>query len=223
MTLQKALELHTEYAGVNKGIRVNADEYICLNDMVEYFPGRSLDKWMKSDHAKEFVIAVETSYKLPPNGGIIARRGKNGGTWAHPMIAFEFATWLSPEFRLKVYKEYVEGNQNKKNWNIARIMAARNFRMMTNAIKNAHETPMSYHYSSEAMMLNEIVFGKPDGDVRDTATEKQLDDIAALEGYNAAYIDMGMEYDERKKLLIELYKKGRIKLYIESKKKNLIE
>ena len=207
MELKRALELRTEYAGNAGVIRVDADDYICLNEMLAFFPDHRMDVWAKTDKTKAFITCVEREFQLPLNGGIIARRGKLGGTWAHPMIAFEFATWLSPEFKLKVYREYVDGKQTKKDWNIKRIMAANNYKMMTEAIKNDHDDPKPYHFSNEALMLNEIVFGVRDGNVRDTATEQQLDDISWLETRNGAYIELGMEYQERKTTLQKMYGK----------------
>jgi hypothetical protein len=207
MELKRALELHTEYAGSVGVIRVDADDYICLNELNAFFPDQRLDVWQKSDKTKNFIACVETEYKLPPNGGIISKRGRNGGTWAHPMIAFEFATWLSPEFKLKVYREYIEGRQHKQDWNIKRILAANNYKMMTDAIKNDHEKPMPYHYSNEALMLNEIVFGVRDKELRDTATEDQLDAIAKLEQHNATMIILDMDYQKRKEKLKEIHNK----------------
>lgn len=204
MELKRALELRTEYAGSAGVIRVDSQDYVCLNEMLAFFPGRSMDKWAKADHTKEFVLAVEREFQLPPNGGIIAKRGKSGGTWAHPMIAFEFATWLSPEFKLKVYREYTHGTQRKENWNIKRIMAANNYKLMCEAIKKDHEEPKPYHFSNEARMINTIAFGIPDFD-RTTATEEQLDRISWLESRNGAYMELAMGYQTRKAKLTELY------------------
>jgi len=173
----------------------------------EYFPNKRIDVWLKTAQTKELIEHVEKTL-IPPKGGIITKRGKGGGTYAHNLIAMDFAMWLSTEFRVKVYLEYMNGTQRKENWNIQRIMAANNYRLMTRSISQSHEKPMPYHYSNEALMLNEIVFGVRDGNVRDTATEKQLDDIAFLEGRNGAYIDLGMEYQERKERLTAIHNKN---------------
>ena len=209
MELKRALELHTEYNGITGLVKCDGD-YICLNDLNEYFPNKRIDVWLKTAQTKELIEAVEKSI-IPLKSGIITRRGKGGGTYAHNIIAMDFAMWLSVEFRLKVYVEYMNGTQRKENWNIQRIMAANNYRLMTRSITDAHEKPMPYHYSNEALMLNEIVFGVRDGNVRDTATEKQLDDIAWLESRNGAYIDLGMEYQERKERLTDMYKRRETK------------
>lgn len=205
MELKRALELHTEYNGISGMVKCDGD-YICLNDLNEYFPNKRIDVWLKTAQTKELIDTIEKNI-IPPKGGIITKRGKGGGTYAHNLIAMDFAMWLSVEFRVKVYLEYTQGTQRKENWNIQRIMAANNFRLMTRAITDAHEKPMPYHYSNEALMLNEIVFGKRDKEARDNATEEQLDGIAWLESRNGAYIEIGMEYQKRKETLIELFTK----------------
>ena len=203
MELKRALELRTEYNGIAGMVKCDGD-YICLNDLLSYFPGKRIDHWMENSQTKDLIQAIEKTI-IPGKAGIITRRGKGGGTYAHNLIAMDFAMWLLVEFRLKVYLEYTNGTQIKENWNIQRIMAANNYRLMTRAIEHAHEEPKPYHYTNEALMLNEIAFGVREGNVRETATEQQLDDIAWLEGRNGAYIDLGMTYQERKKRLAEMF------------------
>lgn len=201
MELKRALAIRTEMAGHEGLIRVDAENYICLNEMNAFFPDRRLDVWMKTGPTQEFISIVERQLKLPPGSGIISRRGRNGGTWAHHLIAFEFAMWLSPEFKLKVYQEYTQGTQRKQDWNIKRILAANHYKVMTEAVKNAHDPAKHYHYSNEALMINEIIFGVRDGDIRDTATEEQLDRVSDLEMHNSTLIKIGMDYATRKKTL----------------------
>ena len=203
MELKRALELHTEYNGIAGIVKCDGD-YICLNDLNEYFPNKRIDNWMRLDSVKELIEHLSKSLTIEV---IKTKRGKYGGTFAHNIIALDFAAWLSVEFKVKVYTEYMNGTQRKENWNIQRIMAANNYRLMTRSITDAHEKPMPYHYSNEALMLNEIVFGIRDGNVRDTATEKQLDDIAWLEGRNGAYIDLEMDYQTRKERLAIMFAK----------------
>jgi hypothetical protein len=144
----------------------------------------------------------------------MAKRGKGGGTYAHHIIAFDFAMWLSVEFRLTVYIEYTNGKQHKQNWDIKRILAANNFKIMTDAIQEAYNVPKAYHFSNEALMINEIVFGSREKENRDTATEEQLNDIASLEGDNATLIKLGMSYQERKIKLTEFYNSYKQKLIV---------
>jgi hypothetical protein len=204
MELKRALELHTEYAGSAGIIRVDADDYICLNELNAFFPNKRVDHWLANDATKEFIALIEKTI-IPGKSGIIAKRGKRGGTWAHHLIAFEFAMWLSAEFKLKVYQEYIEGRQNKQDWNIKRILAASNYKFMCDSVKADHDPAKPYHFSNEARMLNTIVFGEPSFD-RDQATEDQLDAIAWLEGRNGALIDYGLDYSERKSSLTKMYR-----------------
>jgi hypothetical protein len=206
MDLKKALELKTEFYGSNGVVRVDKDEYICINDLQSFFPEKRIDVWLRSDKTKEFIDIVEKNI-IPLKGGIITKRGKGGGTYAHHLIAFDFAMWLSPEFKLKVYTEYINGTQHKKDWNIKRIHAAFNYKIMTESIKNDHDKPMHFHFSNEALMINEIVFGVREGNIRDTASEEKLDQIACLEGANSTLIDIGLEYAERKEKLKEIFTK----------------
>jgi len=191
--------------GVAGVIRVDENGYFNLNDIAQYFPLKRLDVWMKTGQTNDFIMAVEKVFLIPLNGGIIRKRGRNGGTYAHELIALEFATWLSPEFKVRVYNDYLHGNQTKKDWNLKRIMAAENYKLMTQAIEKAHEPAKFYHYSNEAIMLNKIVFGKSENGIRETASETDLDSIAWLEFHNAAYIDADMDFESRKTLLQKLY------------------
>ncbi len=211
MQLNQALQLRTEYLGVAGIININEKGYVNINDMASFFPRKKQKEWLKNKTTQEFITVYEKNVigDIPP---IITKKGKGGGTWAAPIIAFEFATWLSPEFKYKVFLEYINGTQAKKDWNIKRILAANNYRMLTKATKDTHEQPQSYHYSNEALMINEIVFGVRFGDVRDTATEQELDAVADLEARNATLIDIGMEYHERKEKLKMMFEKNNIKL-----------
>jgi hypothetical protein len=208
MKLSTALELRTKYDGIDGVIRVDEHDYICLTEMASFFPGKHIDDWLRGKGVKEFISIAEQSAQIPQNCGIKTRRGNGGGTWAHHLIAFDFAMWLSPEFKIKVYQEYIDGTQNKKNWNIKRIMAAFNYKMLTKAIHDAHEEPKSYHYSNEALLINEIVFGVRQGNVRDTATEQQLDIVARMEAHNATLIELGYTYQDRKEALKKLFNKS---------------
>ena len=216
MDIKRALELRLEYSGNCGKIRVNNYKYICLNDIMSFFPDQDLSNWIRSPKTVLFCNAVNrelnsvesTEYQVLPLNGIMTTQGRNGGTWAHRWIAFELMTWLSPEFKLKVIKEYEDGTQRKQDWNIKRILAANNYMLMCEAIKNDHDPIKPYHYSNEALMINEIVLGSREGIARDSATEIQLNDIATLEGHNATMIALEMDYQSRKVKLKELFDKS---------------
>lgn len=158
--------------------------------------------------------------------GIVSKAGRYGGTYAHSDIAMSFATWISPEFQLYIMKDYrrLKADENSRlslNWNLNREISKLNYRIHTDAIKEnlipPELTPMqvSYKYANEADMLNVVLFGKTakqwrdenpkeKGNMRDTATIKQLLILANLESYNAVLINQGKTQEERMKLLRQL-------------------
>ena len=207
MELTKAFEMSIEYLGKSDPIRVDKDGFICLTDLAKFFPRKRLDVWMKTKTTTEFIDTVEkflnttNQCDLKP---IYRKRGKyDGGTYSHELIALEFATWLSPEFKLKVLYEYQNGTQKKENWNIKRILSAFNYKLMSNAIHDSHTDPKFYHYSNEAIMINKIVFNRHEKKIREFASESELDLIATLEGYNTTFIKLDMDFQDRKEKLRE--------------------
>jgi len=158
--------------------------------------------------------------------GIQSKSGRYGGTYAHSDIAFEFASWISPEFKLYIIKDYkrLKAEENSRlslNWNLNRELSKLNYRIHTDAIKAnlipPELTPLqiSYTYASEADVLNVVLFGKtakqwrdsnPNevGNIRDQAMIYQLLVLANMESYNAILIKQGKTQTERMKLLHEL-------------------
>jgi len=209
MKLAKAFEISLDYLGHNDPIRIDVDGYLCLTDMVKYFPNKRLDNWMVLKSTKDFIEVLDKSLNTLDsrdlkNGNTVLKRKRGkyeGGTYAHELLALEFATWLSPEFKLKVYSEYQNGTQRKDNWNIKRILASFNYKLMSQAVQSDHEDPKFYHYSNEAKMINKIIFNKSEKGIRETATEYQLDLIAKIEGHNATLIGIGMNFSDRKEKL----------------------
>ncbi len=151
--------------------------------------------------------------------GIVSKTGRYGGTFAHKDIAFEFATWLSAEFKFYLIKEFQrlkeeENNRHQLEWNIQRFISKINYRIHTDAIKEnlipQEITPQqaSYVYASEADLLNVALFGKtaaewrtqhPEskGNIRDEATIEQLVVLSNMESINALLIQKGLSQSER--------------------------
>ena len=158
--------------------------------------------------------------------GIVSKSGRYGGTYAHSDIAFEFASWISPEFKLYIIKDYkrLKAEENSRlslNWNLNRELSKLNYRIHTDAIKANLIPPeltpiqISFKYASEADMLNVVLFGKTakqwrdenpnePGNIRDQATIHQLLVLSNMESYNAILIQQGRTQEERMKLLHEL-------------------
>lgn len=149
--------------------------------------------------------------------GIVSKAGRYGGTYAHKDIAFEFASWLSVEFKLYLIKEFQrlkEEEQRQLGWDIKRNLVKINYRIHTDAIKE-HLVPeavtpvqASMVYASEADILNVALFGltaaewrtvtpEKDGNVRDHATAAQLVCLSNLENLNALFIKEGLSQPER--------------------------
>ena len=180
--------------------------------------------------------------------GIVSKSGRYGGTYAHSDIAFEFASWVSAEFKLYIIKDYkrIKSDENSRlslNWNLNREISKLNYKIHTDAIKEnlipAELTPnqIAFTYANEADLLNVALFGmtakqwrdnNPDkkGNIRDYATLNQLLVLSNMENYNAIMIDQGKPQSERIVALHEMAVKQLetlSKLSIESLPKNLIE
>lgn len=151
--------------------------------------------------------------------GLYAKAGRYGGTYAHRDIAFEFGSWLSPEFKLYLIKEFQrlkddEARATSLEWNFQRMLAKVNYRIHTDAIKERLIPPQLTKaqtvtvYASEADLLNVALFGvtaaqwrqanpgQP-GNMRDGATLEQLVVLSNLESINAVLIHQGLSTPER--------------------------
>ena len=151
--------------------------------------------------------------------GIIPSSGKYSiGTYAHPDIAFEFASWLNVEFKLYLITEFErlkknESYQKKLEWSVRRELAKTNYRIHTDSIKeniipSLTEKQKQYVYANEADMLNVALFGMTskewkeknpnlDGNMRDYANILQLVILSNLENLNAEMIEQGIEQSKR--------------------------
>jgi len=155
--------------------------------------------------------------------GIISKAGRYGGTYAHKDIAFEFASWISVEFKLYLIKEFqrLKEDENRRlslAWNLNRTLSKLNYRIHTDAIK-AHLIPAlvtlaqaAIAYANEADLLNVALFGQTakqwrddnpglEGNMRDFASIEQLLVLANIESMNAEFIHMGLSQGDRLKRL----------------------
>jgi len=173
-----------------------------------------------------FFLSAKTWIDRTRAKGLSATAGRYGGTFAHRDIAFEFGSWLSPEFKLYLIKEFQrlkddEGRRLSLAWNLNRTLSKLNYRIHTDAIK-AHLIPpeitsaqAAITYATEADVLNVALFGqtakqwradnpKLDGNMRDHATIEQLLVLANIEGMNAEFIHMALPQLDRLKRLNEI-------------------
>ena len=151
--------------------------------------------------------------------GIVSKAGRYGGTYAHSDIAFEFASWISAEFKLYIIKDYKrlkydENSRLSLGWNLNREIAKLNYRIHTDAIRDNLIPPeltpeqISFKYAGEADLLNVAIFGmtakqwrdansNKKGNMRDYATLNQLLILANMESYNAILIEQGKPQSDR--------------------------
>jgi hypothetical protein len=168
-----------------------------------------------------FVLTVKQWVQKTNAIGIVSKPGRYGGTYAHKDIAFEFASWISVEFKLYLIKEFQrlkEEEQKQLGWDIRRNLAKINYLIHTDAIQNNLIPPelsknqINFVYASEADMLNVALFGmtakqwrdeNPEhkGNIRDYANVSQLVCLSNLENLNALFINDGMPQKERLKRL----------------------
>ena len=211
-------------------------------------PAATIQNWMRSRDVIEFLGLWETlhnpqfkplefegfksragsnAFTLSPKRwqeataaiGMYSRSGRNGGTFAHRDIAFEFASWISAEFKLYIITDYqrLKTDENSRlslNWNMNREISKINYRIHTDAIKEhliVPELPKQYQsftYATEADVLNVAMFGMTakqwretnpnlDGNIRDHATLQQLIILSNLESLNAEMIKQGIGRNNR--------------------------
>lgn len=219
------------------------------------YPGYVIQNWMRNKNTIAFIGLWETlhnsnfnclefdaikneagsnSFVMTPKRwiestnavGFVTKSGRYAATYAHKDIAFEFASWISPEFKLYIIEDYQRLKEGESarlslNWNLNREISKLNYRVHTDAVKENLIPPeltpqqVSYTYASEADLLNSVLFGKtakqwrdenPEekGNIRDHATIYQLLVLANMESYNAILIKQKKSQSERMNMLHEL-------------------
>lgn len=168
-----------------------------------------------------FILSVKQWIEKTHAIGIIAKAGRYGGTYAHKDLAFEFASWVSPQFKLYLLREFQrlkEEEQKQLGWTAKRELSKINYHIHTDAIKQnlipAELSPIqtSIIYANEADVLNVALFGitakqwreeHPDlkGNIRDYASINQLICLSNMENLNAVFINNGVPQSERLKEL----------------------
>ena len=238
--------------------QVDGEDYICLTDMVRGEEGSDhIKNWMRNRNTVEFLGLWESmnnpdfkgvefdtfrkeaglnSFTLTPRKwieatkakGIISKAGRNGGTYAHKDIAFEFGTWISPAFKLYLIKDYQRLKENESNelnieWNVKRTLSKTNYHLHTDAIKeyvvpNSKKWKKELEYAEEADFLNAAIFGctakewkkanterhKAGENLRDSASINELNVLSNAESKNAEMIRDGINKKDRFLKLQEL-------------------
>ena len=228
-------------------VQINEEDYLCLTDMLKAKDGDFfITDWLRNRNTLEYIGIWEKIYNPTFNYGefatiksqsglnnfkisvkefvartnaicLQAKAGRYGGTYAHKDIAFEFAMWISPEFKIYIVKEFQRlksEEQAQLGWSAKRELAKINYRIHTDAIKlnlippGLTSAQKSYVYADEADMLNVAMFGmtakqwheaNPDlkGNIRDYATINQLICLSNMENLNAVFINDGLSQGVR--------------------------
>ena len=226
---------------------LNDDDYLSLTDMIRAKDGDFfVADWLRNRNTLEYLGIWEQVYNPNFNYGevatiknqaglnrfkisvkeyaertgaigLIAKAGRYGGTYAHKDIAFEFAMWISPEFKIYMVKEFQrlkEEEQKQLGWTAKRELSKINYRIHTDAIqhnlipKEVTTTQAGLIYAEEADVLNVALFGmtakqwrdaNPDlkGNIRDYATINELICLANMESINSVLINEGVPQGER--------------------------
>lgn len=227
--------------------RINNEDYICITDMLKAKDGEFfITDWLRNRNTLEYIGTWESVYnpefdyeeftEIANRSGlnnfkisvkefvertkaisITAKAGRYGGTYAHKDIAFEFAMWISPQFKIYIVKEFQRlknEEQKQLGWSAKRELAKINYHIHTDAIKN-NLIPMeltarqvSIVYADEADVLNVALFGKTarqwreenpnlKGNIRDYASMNELICLSNLENINSVLINEQMSQAER--------------------------
>jgi len=176
------------------------------------------DQFKQGAGSNSFVLSPQKWIETTNAIGIKSKSGRYGGTFAHSDIAFEFASWISPEFKLYIIKDYQrlksdESHAQAIDWNVKREITKANYKIHTDAIKahlippNLTKVQISYTYASEADLINTALFGitakqwrtqyPKAGNIRDNASIEQLIVLSNLETMNAEFIREGLSSAER--------------------------
>ncbi len=227
--------------------KINDEEYICITDMLKAKDGDFfVADWLRNRNTLEYIGTWESVYnpnfsfdafsEITNRSGlnnfkisvkefvertgaisIMAKAGRYGGTYAHKDIAFEFAMWISPQFKIYIIKEFQRlknEEQKQLGWSAKRELAKINYRIHTDAIKNnliperLTSKQTSIIYADEADVLNVALFGKTakqwreehanlKGNIRDYASMNELICLSNLENINAVLINEGISQEER--------------------------
>ncbi len=241
----------------NNILKMKEEDYFCITDMLQGKEGDFfVSDWLRNRNTLEYIGTWESVYnpefnydefrEITNRAGlnsfkisvkefvektkaisIVAKAGRYGGTYAHKDIAFEFAMWISPQFKIYIVKEFQRlknEEQKQLGWSAKRELAKINYRIHTDAIKSnlipleLTKKQVSTVYADEADVLNMALFGKTakqwrdenpelQGNMRDYASMNELICLSNLENINSVLINEQIPQKER------LHKLNQIAIY----------
>jgi len=206
------------------------------------FNSIEFDGFKNSAGLNSFVLTSKQWINRTNAIGIISKSGRYGGTFAHKDIAFEFAAWVSVEFKIYLIKEFQRLKEHESQgieWNVKWQLTKINYRIHTDAIKenlipdNLTPVQINHVYANEADVLNMALFGKTakqwrdenaekKGNIRDYANVSQLVCLANLENLNAVFINEGLKQPERLAKLNQIAI-GQMKILLQENSRNKLK
>ncbi len=209
-----------DFKGIQIGQRSD-NKFLCLNNIIEAYnnsrgitePEKRMDNYLASNKTKELISHLE---KNPLNSDnlntlnsryltnpvieqkvLITKRGKNGGTYAHPLIAIDLAMWLNIEFRVWAL-QILEDNLIQ-----LRNLVGDEYSQLTKALKDTKEVDFRI-YQREANMINLLVFGSISKNKRNGATKEQLSSLKRLQRVDIKLIEEGKDFNNRQRILTRM-------------------
>ena len=197
----------------------NTIEFLGIWELIHNpnFKGIEFEAFKKEAGLNSFTLAPQKWIESTDAIGLVSKSGKGGGTYAHRDIAFEFASWVSVEFKIYLIQEFErlkENEQREIGWSAKRELSKINYIIHTDAIKNnlipkeLTNKQVNLVYDEEADVLNMALFGmtakewreknpNKKGNIRDYASINELICLANLENTNSIFINEGMRQSER--------------------------
>ncbi len=197
----------------------NTIEFLGIWELIHNpnFKGIEFEAFKKEAGLNSFTLAPQKWIESTDAIGLVSKSGKGGGTYAHRDIAFEFASWVSVEFKIYLIQEFErlkENEQREIGWSAKRELSKINYIIHTDAIKNnlipkeLTTKQVNLVYAEEADVLNMALFGmtakewreknpNKKGNIRDYASINELICLANLENTNSIFINEGMQQSQR--------------------------
>lgn len=211
---------------LNTAIKQDKKGLFCINDVHKVAGGKNKHKpsyWLSNQLTKELIAEISSDGGIPLS---VVRGGLNQGTYVCKELVYAYAMWINAKFHLHVIRTFDEVIQQDYQRQRLRELAKVEYKPMTDAIKFEKEHQGKdvkyFHFSNEADLINRIALGMTSAkfkvfhkigkteSIRDYLTPCQIKCITDLQRANTAFIQLGMEFEDRKVKLMELFKRNHI-------------
>ena len=211
---------------LNTAIKQDKKGLFCINDVHKAAGGKNKHKpsyWLSNQLTKELIAEISSDGGIPLS---VVRGGLNQGTYVCKELVYAYAMWINAKFHLHVIRTFDEVIQQDYQRQRLRELAKVEYKPMTDAIKFEKEHQGKdvkyFHFSNEADLINRIALGMTSAkfkvfhkigkteSIRDYLTPCQIKCITDLQRANTTFIQLGMEFEDRKVKLMELFKRNHI-------------